>query len=106
LEEFKSLIAKSFLYQCKEPPEGSKLLAIALAWDDLLKDVETHKLQALYTYTLKTRAPERQAYVMTATEMRFVVDQRRKGLIFAKGQWLDSSLYNEDGLYDPKRLVM
>lgn len=88
------------------PPDDANLVAMALAWDSLLSDVKTEHLRGVYRYAMKARAAERQSFPVTAPEMRYVVDQKRRGLIYAKGEWLDATLYDEDGNYHPTRLVM
>lgn len=100
------LITQSFLALLRQPPEGPKLEAMAIAWDDLLDDVVTDHLKDVYLYAIKARPAEQQSRPITAFEMRFVVDQRRRGLIYAKSEWLDKTLYDEDGNYHPSRLVM
>jgi hypothetical protein len=76
------------------------------AWHSLLSDVETRHLFDVYRYALKARTAEIQPRPMTANEMRFVVDQKRRGLIYARGEWLDEMLYDESGMYYPRKLVM
>lgn len=79
---------------------------MALAWNNLLSDVQARHMPDVYAYAMKARPADRQAYAVTANEMRFVVDQKRRGLIYARGEWLDEMLYDENGMYYPRKLVM
>lgn len=106
LETFKEIITQSFLILMRVPPEDSRLAAMAMAWDDLLHDVKVKHLKGIYEYAMKARPADQQSRPVTASEMRFVVDQRRRGLIYAKSDWRDATLYDEDGNYHPTRLVM